>query len=189
MIDQPPMTPEQIREAGFEPHTEGDWPPDRVTETPLAYEILRRNGTIDCAGDVTDSFWTAIELHRRGVVGYRLACPYARDENAAKDAERRSMEKPSATLHRRPAMTVIAAIAARLTKAQRVALRLHSPFYGCRTLGWPGSPTRHEHSFGKSGRPMMDAGLIAWPRNPRNSQTVLTPLGLSVRQHLQENER
>ena len=90
MTDQPPpqMTPEEIRALDFEPHTEGDWPPDHVTETPMAYEVMRNNGYIQSADDVSDSYWlNGGKSHARGVVGYRLACPHAREEIAAKDAE------------------------------------------------------------------------------------------------------
>ena len=83
-------------------------------------------------------------------------------------------------------MTDIAAIAKGLTKAQAKVLRLHAPSYGGRDTGWPGSATRDDHSFAKAGRPMMDAGLIAWTNDPRSSRTVITPRGKLARQHLQE---
>ncbi len=76
----------------------------------------------------------------------------------------------------------IPAIIEGLSDAQRRALVNHIPrfYYGEEDGGWA-LPARDPDSFAQAGRPLMDRGLIAWHPNPRDSRTILTRLGVSVR--------
>lgn len=74
----------------------------------------------------------------------------------------------------------IAEIAKSLSVEQALSLTNHQPgqLFGMPDRGWG------DASFSRYGRNMMDKGLIRWAQNPRDSRTILTPLGEEVRQYL-----
>ena len=82
------MTPEQIRVAGFEPHTWGDpapYPPDALLNLLYADGYQPKGAVLTIAEG-----WGPVDGNQRcwvKIVGHRLACPHARRVIAAKDAE------------------------------------------------------------------------------------------------------
>lgn len=79
-----------------------------------------------------------------------------------------------------------AAIADRLSKAQRAVLLEHQPgyYFGSQHGGWS-APARSPVSWSQVGRAMLGMNLIKWHPSIRDSRTHITPLGLAVRAHLQ----
>ena len=77
-------------------------------------------------------------------------------------------------------------IAASLSKAQQAAILRHKlgKLYGSPYTGWL-VPPRDETSFCRSGRHLMDNGLIKWAPGHLDSRTQLTSFGLAVRKILE----
>jgi hypothetical protein len=81
-------------------------------------------------------------------------------------------------------------IAAGLSAGEREALLRCIPgkYYGTSYGGWPGSAF-DPASFCRAGRRLMDMRLIAWHPDRKDSRTLITPLGVSVRAALQSKVR
>ena len=79
----------------------------------------------------------------------------------------------------------IAALAGRLTRAQREVLLTHRAGYDWR---WYATSARAPDSWANAGSPMLKTHLLAWHPNPRETATRLTPLGLAVRRFITEQE-
>lgn len=66
----------------------------------------------------------------------------------------------------------VAEIMEGLTKAQREMLCAHRPSLGTKDYGWP-FPAKDERSFQRSGRGLMDLGLIEWDQDRRVNPVLL----------------
>ena len=80
-------------------------------------------------------------------------------------------------------------IAAGLSEAQRWILLRHAHTGPDFQHHWLNVSARDPLSWNVSGRGLRTHGLLRWTVNPRQTATELTPLGLAVRAHLQEQSK